>query len=312
MSSVNDADQGQTPLTLTNVIPGKYQVRLVKDNYEPEVFELNVAEAGVSKVSRKLKNVRYARSMEAARSAIRVNNNILAFANLEAALTEQPNDPDATELMVKIHPAALRDNALALAEAGQFTEIAAVIEELEKVNPKAETTEALKAQIAQIKARKEQESADRLARQEKQRAETEIRKRAHELKTTFESLQMDNTVASAFPSATWQSSKSSEQVRAAIDTMSKTGKEGKASGLNRINDHLFTLRFGGGIPVFGATYQTRVAVGDLEPGRTEIRAKTSSVSLADLVSPEIESIRSKNHLEKFRKSLSIQLGGDLR
>ena len=100
--SINRVDQGGTPLTLTNVVPGKYQIRLVKANHEPELFELNVQEAAVSKVSRKLNNVRYARSMEAARSAIRLNNNILAFANLEAALTEQPNDPDATELMVKV------------------------------------------------------------------------------------------------------------------------------------------------------------------------------------------------------------------
>ena len=152
---------------------------------------------------------------------------------------------------------------MALAEAGRFPEIAAVIEELEKVNPKTETTETIKVQITQIKTRKEKESADRLARQEKQRAETEVRKRKQELESAFESLQMDTTVSKALPSATRQSTKPSEQVRTAIDTISKTGKEGKASELNRINDHLFTVRFRSGVPVFGAVYQTRIAVCEL-------------------------------------------------
>ena len=48
---VDNVDRGQTPLTLTNMVPGKYQIRLVKDNYEPEMIEVKVEEAGVSKVS---------------------------------------------------------------------------------------------------------------------------------------------------------------------------------------------------------------------------------------------------------------------
>ena len=91
--------------------------------------------------------------------------------------------------------------------------------------------------------------------------------------------------AEVFPSATWKSTKSLEEVQAAIETMSKTGKEGKISGLTKVNDHLFTLRFGGGIPVFGTVCNTRLAVCVVEPGHTEIRAKASSRSLADLINP---------------------------
>jgi len=310
---VDNVDRGQTPLNLTNVVPGKYQIRLVKDNRVPEVFELNVSEGGISKVSRKLKNARYVRSMEAARTAVRAKDNILAYANLEAALTEEPNDSDALDLVAKVQPVALRDRALALAEKGQFTEIAALIEELEKINPKAETTEALKSQIAQIKSRKEQEAADRLARLTKERAETEIRKREQELYSAFESLQVDMTAVRALPFATWKSSKSVEQIRTAIDAMSRTGKEMKGLEFNRINDHLFTARFRAGVPVFGTVYSTRVAVCELERGQTEIRAKAASISLADLVNTtEAESVRSRNQLEKFKNALSIQLGGDLK
>jgi len=309
---VDNVDRGQTPLTLTNVIPGKYQIRLEKDNHAPEIFELRVGEASVSKVSRKLNNVRYAQSMEAAKRAIQLNNNVLALANLETALTEQPNDNDAMALVAKVQPAALRDTALALAEAGQFAAIPAVLEELEQVDPKSESTEKLNAQIAQIKTRKEQESADRLARQEQQRAEAEMLKRKQELETAFESMQSDMTIPSSLPSATWKSTKSLQQVQAAFETISQTGKEGKASSLRNVSDHLFTLRFGKGVPIFGRVYQTRIAVCDLAPGHTEIRARALSLSLADLiVPPEVETIRSKNHLEKLKIALSLELEGDL-
>ena len=125
--------------------------------------------------------------MEAARSAIRLNNNILALANLETALVEQPNDPDAQELDAKVQPAAFRDKALALAESGQFAAIPVVLEELEKVNPKAGSTETLKTQITQIKVRKEKEAADRLARQEQQRVEAEVQRRRRRSKLPLNS-----------------------------------------------------------------------------------------------------------------------------
>jgi hypothetical protein len=309
---VDNTDRGQTPMTLTNVIPGKYQIRLEKAHHAPEIFELKVDEARISKVSRKLNNVRYAQSMEAAKRAIQLNNNVLALANLETALTEQPNDNDAMALVATVQPAALRDTALAFAEAGQFAAIPAILEELEQFDSKSESTEKLNAQIAQIKTRKERESADRLARQEQQRAEAEMRQRKQELEAAFESMQSDMTIPSSIPSATWKSTKSLQQVQAAFETISQTGKEGKASSLRNISDHLFTLRFGKGVPIFGRVYQTRIAVCNLATGHTEIRARALSLSLADLIVPaDVETIRSRNHLEKLRIALSTELEGDL-
>jgi len=113
-------DRGKTPLTLTRIVPGSYRIELRLDGYVPQAGDLAVTADSPASLSVSLVNAGYRTAMEAAKRHLENNHFWDATIQLGGALTAIPGDPEASALLAKVRPTAVRERARQLGSLNDY------------------------------------------------------------------------------------------------------------------------------------------------------------------------------------------------
>ncbi len=293
---------GTTPLKLPSVVPAQYRFELHKEGFDVRAVELTVEGEATAKAAVTLVNTRYRESLEAARRDRQEGRFTAALQNLEAALHEQPDDPVARQLLPATRAAALREQAVVRARAGDFDQALPLLAESRKLVPEQPGLAALEAEIRQAKIKHDTEATAQRIVAHHQEAEAAFRRSLR-----------DEPNTEVFPTEIWHTSKSAVEVRRACE---KVGHEDAAWRVNSVvpdTEAAFTCKLGNLIPLIGWGIYARIGVSGLEAGDTEIRImQFGYMPSTQGAIPDPDAKRMRGRMHDFRQKLSAQLGDDLK
>ena len=161
----NGRQYGVTPLTLSELEPGKWTFTLRLDGYVPVEIPVAIAANATNTIRTNLVNATYARAMETARRELAKTNLQAALVATGEALDAQPGDAEALALQVK----ATLGKAQMAAKAGRTQEALAFIAGVLRMMPEnAEAKQLEKDLLQQEQAKVEDgERAEAAAKRER-------------------------------------------------------------------------------------------------------------------------------------------------
>jgi hypothetical protein len=227
---------GETPLTLSELIPGPLKVNIERRGYVPLALTVNAVANWQVTIKTNLMNVNYGPAMERARRYARgpARDYQKALLSVNEALQAMPGDSEGTELKAKLE-SDLKESQAKLAE--------------------------------------KQREQDLISAQQRRVTQEEARQRFPE--TTFRKATEQVKDADFFDAHSWTAHSESAYVAAALRRMIERPRSGwKLDDENKVNDETFLFRCTATKGVLSTTRQNAViVVGQVEKGEAQIYAK---------------------------------------
>ncbi|HTI69383.1 MAG TPA: PEGA domain-containing protein [Candidatus Limnocylindria bacterium] len=318
---INGTAVGATPVKLTEIIPAKYRIEMLKEGFDPQNAELTVEGDKVASTRLSLTNTVYRQSMGAARSELSQQQYTSALRSLEQALTAVPNDPSALGLLPSTKQAASKEasdgryqklvaDARNAAANRDFDRALSLLSDAKGYRPDQSELGTLETEWAKARS-------DRVAQVAEQRRQQEIAKNRQRALANWRQSLADEPDAAQFPEELVRTSKSVAEVKAACDRIGAAYKDSKPSPQEPTDEQQISLRIGSLAPVLGIARYARLHAYRVSPDETEIRVKYFAYSMGlGTTEGKPQIVKDPAHYERvsagMRKLLGNELGGDLK